>query len=109
MADRILVSTEEMNATVVRYQQAQETMMDAQKSMHEAMDSLDACWKGPAWVAMMAKWAQIEGNILKSQEALNRSIVGLRNVVSYYETGEDTNKSTAGGLETGAAATVYVE
>ena len=109
MADKILVSTAEMNATIAKYTEAQNTMMEAQKAMGNALTNLNGCWKGLAWMAMMNKWMQIEANIAKSQEALNRSIVGLRNVVSYYETGEDTNKSTAGGLETGAAATVYVE
>ena len=109
MADRILVSTTEMNATVGRYQQAQHNMADAQKSMNTALMHLDACWKGPAWLAMMAKWTEIEGNIARSQLAINRTIMGLKNTITEYENAENENKGTAAGLSTGTASTIYVE
>lgn len=109
MADKILVSTAEMNATIARYQQAQNTMLDAQKSMDSAMRHLESCWKGPAWLAMIAKWTEIEGNIAKSQIAINRSIVGLKNTITEYDAAEDANKGTASGLEVGTASPVYVE
>lgn len=109
MADRIVVSTAEMSATISRYEQAQNTMMDAQKSMNSAMNNLNACWKGPAWAAMMAKWAEIEGNIAKSQLAINRTIVGLKNAIGIYDDTENANKNTASALEAGTASTTYVE
>jgi WXG100 family type VII secretion target len=109
MADRILVSTSEMNATVSRYQQAQETMLDAQNSMSSALRNLDGCWKGPAWAAMLAKWTEIEGNITKSQLVINRSIVGLQNAIMNYEETEEANKGTGSALSEGTASTIYVE
>ncbi|MBQ8110574.1 MAG: WXG100 family type VII secretion target [Clostridia bacterium] len=109
MADKILVSTSEMNATITKYNDAQSTMQEAQKSMRAALDNLNGCWKGPAWAAMMYKWTQIEANILKSQAAVNRSIVALRNTISHYDEGEDTNKSTGSSLDVGSQTTVYVD
>ena len=109
MADRILVSTAEMSATISKYNDAQSTMMDAQKAMKSALDNLNGCWKGPAWAAMMAKWAQIEANIVKSQLAVNRSIVALQNVIMTYNQGEDANKSTGGALDVGTQSNIYVE
>lgn len=109
MADKILVSTAEMRATIGRYNEAQRTMMDAQKSMGNALRNLDSCWKGPAWAAMMAKWANIEANILKSQEAVNRSVLALNNTISYYEDHETENKSTGANLDIGTASATYVD
>ena len=79
------------------------------KSMRAALDNLNGCWKGPAWAAMMYKWTQIEANILKSQEAVNRSVVALKNTINYYDEGENTNKTTGSSLGTGSQSSVYVE
>lgn len=108
MADKILVSTAEMSACVARYQQAQSTMMDAQNSMSAALRNLEACWKGPAWAVMMAKWTEIEGNIARSQLAIARTIRGLQNAIQEYDTTEDANKNTGSSLEVGSASTIYV-
>lgn len=109
MADKILVSTAEMSATIGKYNDAQNTMMDAQKSMKQALENLNGCWKGPAWAAMMAKWAQIEANIIKSQAAVNRSIVALQNTIMTYDQHEDENKNTGSGLDIGTQTSIYVE
>lgn len=109
MADRILVSTAEMSATIGKYNDAQSTMMEAQKSMKAALDNLNGCWKGPAWAAMMAKWAQIEANIVKSEMAVNRSIVALQNTIMTYDEGENSNKATSSALDVGSQSNVYVE
>ena len=109
MADRILVSTAEMSATISRYNECQNTMMDAQKSMKAALDNLNGCWKGPAWAAMMMKWTQIEANIIKSQLAVNRSVMALQNTMNAYEEGEKTNETTGKSLDVGTASTIYVD
>ena len=109
MADKIKVSTGEMIATIGRYHEAQHTMTDAQRSMRGALANLDHCWKGPAWAAMMMKWQQIEANIIKSEMAVNRSIVALRNVVMIEDGAEQNNVATGKGLETGTQAPVYID
>lgn len=109
MADKILVSTAEMAATIARYNEAQNTMQDAQRSMKAALDNLNGCWKGPAWAAMMYKWSQIEANITKSQLAVNRSVIALQNTINIYETSENENKGEATKLEVGKSTTVYVD
>ena len=109
MADRILVDTAEMQATITRYNEAQNTMMEAQKSMAAALNNLNACWKGPAWAAMMYKWTQIEANIVNSQLAVNRSVVGLQNTISYNAQAESENVKAGRALDTGDAAQVYVD
>ena len=109
MADKILVSTAEMSATIGKYNEAQNTMGEAQKSMRAALDNLNGCWKGPAWAALMAKWTQIEANIIKSQLAVNRSVVALSNVIMTYDTAEDENKGTGSSLDVGTQSSIYVE
>ena len=109
MADKILVSTAEMSATISRYNDAQNTMNDAQKNMRSALEALNGCWKGIAWAALMDKWTRIEMNILHTQEAVNRSIVALQNTINYYDDTESTNQSTGSSLEIGTQSTAYVD
>ena len=109
MADKILVSTAEMSATISRYNEAQNTMMDAQNKMGAALKNLNGCWKGAAWAAMMAKWSQIEANIIHTQEAVARSVLALQNTINYYDIGEDTAKSTGSALDVGTQSSIYVD
>ena len=108
MSDIIKVSTAEMQATVTKYTQAQQTMFEAQKSMKAALDNLNACWKGVAYAALMYKWAQLEGNIAKSQVAIQRSIRALQNTINQYNETEETATSTGSGLDVGTQTTIYV-
>ena len=109
MADKIKVSTSEMFATITKYNSAQSEMNAAQKSMKAALDNLNGCWKGVAWAAMMAKWTQIEANILHSQEAVARSVMSLANSIGYYDTTENENKGIAQKQELGSASSIYVD
>ena len=108
MADKILVSTTEMQATINRYNNAKESVNDAFNHMQSAMDHLDNCWKGPAWAAMMAKWYVINGNIRRSDTAIEMAINGLNSTINTMVNAETTNTNTAKNLEVGSDSTVYV-
>lgn len=105
--DRILVSPEEMMATIQRYNSARDTMNDAFSSMQAAMDHLDNCWKGPAWAAYMAKWSEIYGNIRRSDAAMEKAINGLTNTVREMEATETSVGSSADALEVGSQAPIF--
>lgn len=105
--DRILVSPEEMMATIQRYNGARNTMNDAFSSMQAAMDHLDNCWKGPAWAAYMAKWGVIYGNIRRSDTAMEHAITGLTNTVNEMMTAEDNVGSSADALDVGTQAPIF--
>lgn len=108
MADKILVSTQEMEATVNRYNDSRETMDEARDAMDRALRHLNNCWKGPAWAAMMVKWTEINGNIRKSDMAIARSIEGLKATIATYEQTESEVTSKANALEIGKDSTTYV-
>lgn len=109
MADKIKVSAEAMRATVGKYQDSRSSMEDARKKLDSALQSLNGCWKGPAWVTMMAKWTEINLNITNSELAIERSIEGLNNTIQLYDTAEEQNTSKAKSQEVGTANTVFVE
>ncbi|MBQ4089715.1 MAG: WXG100 family type VII secretion target [Clostridia bacterium] len=108
MADIIKVSASEMQATVTKYTNARANMDDAFSAMEQAMNHLDNCWKGPAWAAMMAKWYVINGNIRRSDTAIEMAINGLNNTINTMVNAETTNTNTAKNLEVGSDSTVYV-
>lgn len=108
MADKILVSVPEMEATVNRYTDARSTMDEARQAIDKALDHLNNCWKGPAWAAMMATWAVINGNIKGSDMAIARSIDGLKATIATYTQHETDITSKANALEVGKDSTTYV-
>lgn len=105
--DRILVSPDEMRATIQTYNSARDTMNDAFSSMQAAMDHLDNCWKGPAWVAYMAKWTEIYGNIRRSDAAMEKAITGLTNTINEMEQTETNVGKTADALSEGTEETYF--
>ena len=110
MADRITVSTSEMNACVNRYNTALGTLEDAQKSMKTALWNLEGVsWKGLAWMAMRAKWEELELNIEKAHLAIRRTIMALGNASTSYDEGENENAAKSKGMDPGAASNIYVE
>lgn len=102
--DRILVSTQEMTATIQRYNNARSTMDEAFANMEAAMNHLDNCWEGPAKTAYRAKWAVIYGNIKRSDEAMEMAITGLTNTIAEMENADSQANQAASGLEQGKAA-----
>ncbi len=109
MADKILVSTAEMNAAITKYNNALQTMQGAQKNMTSALHNLMNCWKGAAATGMLAKWANIEQNIVRGQLAVTRCIANLQATIQNYESHEQENKTTGSGLETGNNTNVFVD
>ena len=108
MADKILVSVQEMEATINRYTDSRNTMENARQHMEKALDNLNNCWKGPAWAAMMAQWQLINANIKNSDMAIGRSINGLKSSIATYEQHESEITAKANALEVGKDSTTYV-
>ena len=82
MADRILVSTPEMEATIQKYESARQELQDAYSKLDAAKQHLDNCYKGPAYVALSAKWVDIYMNVRTADNAIDASVNGLRQTIS---------------------------
>lgn len=101
MADRIIVSTEEMQQTLNAYESARENMQQAFSQLEAAKDALDACWEGPAKLAYIARWISIHTNLVKSNEAIQAAVEGLQGTIQTQDTAEQDVGSKASGLYVG--------
>ena len=108
MADRILVSTAEMSATISKYETARGTLQDAFGKLQAAREHLDSCYKGPAYMALCAKWADIYLNVKTAERAIDDSVNGLRKTITEMDQAESNVSSTATSLEQGSDAPTYL-
>ena len=107
MADRLLVSTEAMQATVQKYNQAHQTMEQAFTEMDKAWNNLCQVWDGTIRNTFMAEWVAIKGNIMKSNQAMEKSIRGLTGSVQKFDQNESDLQSKASSLNTGTVPPMF--
>lgn len=106
--DRILVSTEEMEAAIQKYEGAHTTLQEAYGKMDAAREHLDRCYKGPGYVALSLKLADIYANVRTADRAIDETISGLRTTINEMNQGEQTVQSNTNALEVGKNAPVYL-
>ena len=106
--DRILVSVSEMEATITKYENARSTLQDAFSKLQSAKDHLDNCYKGPAYLALCAKWSNIYMNVKTAENAIEETVSGLRNTISQMSDAESSIGSAVGSLETASSAPTYL-
>ena len=106
--DRILVSVSEMNAAIQRYENARNTLEGAFSKLESAKDHLDNCYKGPAYMALCAKWLSIYANVRTAENAINETVDGLRKTIDQMENTEKKVGSEAASLDTGKGAPTYL-
>ncbi len=106
--DRILVSTSEMEATIQKYENARGTLEDAFSHLEAAKNHLDNCYKGPAYLALCAKWTSIYANVKTAERAIDAAVNGLRKTISQMDTTEKNIGSANASLETARSAPTYL-
>ena len=80
MADRIIISTEEMQAAVSAYEAQKQVKMDALSAMKSAVDNMDGSWDGPASEVFMAAFNSLYGKMLKTEEKMEDAIKKIEGV-----------------------------
>lgn len=103
MAERILVSTEEMRQTAARYQSAQGDLQNAFSDLDRALNILESCWKGPAYLAMRTQWNVAYKNIKRADEKMQDAVDELNTVAQLFDQNESQLQSTFGSLDTGTS------
>lgn len=103
MAERILVTTDEMRETVSEYQAAKGVLQDAFSSLDRALNILESCWRGPAYMAMRTQWNAAHANIKRADEKMQDAVEELNAVAQLFDENEATLKSTFGSLDTGTS------
>jgi WXG100 family type VII secretion target len=100
MADRIIISTEEMQAAVSAYEAQKQVKMDALSAMKSAVDNMDGSWDGPASEVFMAAFNSLYGKMLKTEEKMEDAIQELNGII----TEADETEQAARGVSQGAEA-----
>jgi len=103
MAERILVTTEEMRETVTEYQSAKGELQDAFSGLDRALKILESCWKGPAYMAMRAQWQVAYANIKRADDKMQDAVDELNTVANLFDENEAALQSTFSSLDTGTS------
>lgn len=106
--DRILVSIEEMNATIRKYESARSTLQQAYANLDKAKQHLDNCYKGAAYLVLVAKLTTIFLNVKSADRAIDRAVNGLKNTIATMEEAEGSVKSDVSSREIGTSAPHYL-
>lgn len=81
MAERILISTEEMRTAVSAYETQKSIKMDAIAAMKSAVDAMDGSWDGPASEIFMTTFSALYAKMMKTEERMEDAIVELNNFI----------------------------
>ena len=108
MVDRILVSSSEMEATIQKYESARNELQDAYSKLDSAKNHLDNCYKGPAYLALCVKWADIYMNVRTADNAIDASVNGLRKANAEFSQKESDISSGYANLSQGKSASTYL-
>lgn len=106
--DRILVSSEEMNAAINKYESARSTLQQAYTNLQKAREHLDRCYKGSAYLMLVVKLMDITANVKTADKAIDETVNGLKTTIVNMDQAESTIKSDASAKDVGTAAPHYL-
>ncbi len=99
--DIIKVSTEEMSATISKYQAEKSKLMGALAICVKASALLAQSWAGPSFAVCCGKMAATYKNLFQSEQKIDDAISELTNVIAIMDGTESSVKSDAAALEVG--------
>lgn len=105
--DVIKVSTEEMQATIAKYTTEKGKLMEAFSICTKATELIARSWAGPSFAVTAAKMAATWKNLFEAEHKMSDAIEELNKTIEIMQSAEDSNKSIAGGLETGSSPFDY--
>lgn len=106
MAERILVSIEDMQAAIQKYNTCKQDQQNAYLQMSNAVRMLDESWDGPASEAFKAAFGAMYKNLETSEQKMQDAIDELKQSAEAFKTAEESEiaSGTFGGLEAGESA-----
>lgn len=108
MAENMKVSTAEMAAAIQKYQSARETLENSFNQLEKAKEHLDRCYKGPAYMALCAKWLSIYANARTAEKGIEESVTGLTNTIMSMDDAESGITSRYIKLDDGQQPTAFL-
>lgn len=103
MADRIRVSTAELQEAVNKYRTVQHLMQDAYGNMSNAVREVDVSWNGAASEAYKYQFDQLYRNIQQTEAKVQDAIDELLRTAEIYDTQEEEIRQTFADLDIGTS------
>lgn len=101
MAERIKVSTEDMQATIQKYTSSKQEQQNAYMEVRNAVTAIEATWQGEASTAFRNSFNAMYPNIEKTEAKMDDAINELKAVDAAFQDAETGVTTTTGGLEQG--------
>ena len=102
-ANTIKVSTEEMAATIAKYQSEKGRLMEAVSVCNNAAQLLARSWAGPSFLAMSVQMANTYKNLYQSINRVDDAIDELKKTIGIMENTEKNVKASAVSLDIGTS------
>ncbi len=99
MADRITISTEEMQAAVSAYEAQKNIKMESIAKMKSAVDNMDGSWDGPASDVFLGAFNALYGKMMKTEEKMEDAINELNQVINAATEADETVSGISRGAE----------
>jgi len=103
MAERILVSTEDMLATLSTYSSQKNAQSVAFNKMNSAVNSLQGMWEGEAANTFKQQFQKFFANIRLSEDKMQDAVDELRKSSEFFTEAEKTTGTAAGALDVGTS------
>ena len=104
MADIIHVSTEELRATVGKYNTYKAQLQTAYLQMSIAVRTVDTTWNGDASEAFKAQFDQMYRNIEQTEQKVQDAVDELTKAADIYDEIEGQNQQAFANLDVGTSA-----
>ena len=102
-ANVIKVSTEEMAATIAKYQSERGRLMEAVSVCNNAAQMLARSWAGPSFMAMSIQMANTYKNLFQSINRVDDAIAELKATIGIMENTENKVKASVASLDIGTS------
>ena len=99
MADKLLVSTDELNTGVQNYRQAKSDVMDSLSGMKNAISALDGDWLGSASGACVSAFDGLYAAIMRTEDLMEEAVRELQAFSALAQEAEDEQKNMGGQVQ----------
>ena len=103
MAERVLVTPEEMLQTMQVYNTQKAAQSTAFNSMLNAVNTLASAWTGVAFDTFRQQFTQFHNNLKMSEAKMQDAVDELRASSEIFQSAEEKNRTAAAGLDIGTS------
>ena len=101
MADRIEVSSPELQACASKYAQTLQQLHEAVNDYHRAIDALSQDWTGAAALIVLGNVLNLTGKITESFDRVTDAIKELNTAESLYDENENKQQGVYNAIDVG--------